>query len=73
MRNTHIPLSIAFVNAEGWVIDIQNMDPDDDHQRYSPPVAVRYALEVNQGWFRTHGIRAGARLEFQLPDGLEPR
>jgi uncharacterized membrane protein (UPF0127 family) len=34
-------------------------------------VPVRYALEVNQGWFAAHGIDVGDRAEFTLPDGIE--
>jgi len=58
MKNTFIPLSIAFIAEDGKIIDIRDMQPLD----LSPVVssrAVRYALEVPQGWFARAGIRTG--------------
>lgn len=58
MKNTHIPLSIAFIDEDLRIIDIQDMQPDtlDDHKPSSP---YRYAVEVNQGYFTGHGIAVG--------------
>jgi hypothetical protein len=60
MKDTLIPLSIAFLSADGRVIDIQDMMPLDEALHYSPE-PYRYAVEANQGWFRTHGVTVGDR------------
>ena len=61
MRNTPLPLSIAFIADDGTIINIADMAPqtDDAHCSARP---VRYALEMAQGWFATHGIQAGNRI-----------
>jgi len=61
MRNTLIPLSIAFVDDDGTIANIADMTPrsDDSH---CPTRAVRYALEMEQGWFAQRGLKAGSRL-----------
>jgi uncharacterized membrane protein (UPF0127 family) len=62
MKNTTIPLSIAFADAAGRVTAIMDMVPDDGRARYVSPGPARYALEVNRGWFAKNGIRVGDRL-----------
>ena len=61
MKNTLLPLSIAFLADDGQVVNIEDMAPQtlNGHCSKRP---VRYALEVNQGWFAKRGIRAGSRL-----------
>ena len=61
MKNTLIPLSIAYADSQGRIVDIQDMQPLDEtpHPSAEP---VRYALEVNQGFFEERGIRVGDRL-----------
>jgi len=61
MRNTLLPLSIAFIGDDGTIVNIADMAPqtDDAHCSTRP---VRYALEMSQGWFATHGIQAGNRI-----------
>ena len=56
MRNTELPLSIAFIERSGRIADIQDMAPHDETSRHAPQVPVRYALEMNQGWFERHGV-----------------
>ncbi|MDR2032080.1 MAG: DUF192 domain-containing protein [Azoarcus sp.] len=58
MRNTLIPLSVAFLDGEGRILNIEEMTPqtDDSHCARAP---ARYALEMNRGWFRAHGVQAG--------------
>lgn len=68
MKNTLIPLSIAFISAEGEILQIEDMQPLDETtvpSRYS----VRYALEVNQGAFERWGVKVGDRI--MLPEDLE--
>ena len=64
MRDTYIPLSIAFISEEGVIVDIQDMDPLSERSHY-PAQSYRYALEVNQGFFQRNGIGVGSRVEFR--------
>ena len=61
MRNTLIPLSIAFLADDGTVVNLADMQPqsDDSHCSAKP---VRYALEMNQGWFAKRGVKPGTRI-----------
>ncbi len=61
MKDTLIPLSVAFVAADGMIVNIQDMAPLtlDDHR---PPVPYRYAVEANQGFFPRHSIQAGNKV-----------
>ena len=61
MKNTYIPLSIAFIAWDGRIIDIKNMQPHDENS-VSSSRSVRYALEVPQGWFSRAGIQTGDRV-----------
>lgn len=67
MRNTLIPLSVAFVDADGSVVNIEEMKPqtDDSHCARRP---VRYALEMGEQWFSHHGVRAGSVLRGIPPE-----
>ena len=58
MKNTYIPLSIAFITYEGRIIEIKDMYPHIEISVTSSR-SVRYALEVPQGWFSKTGIREG--------------
>jgi uncharacterized membrane protein (UPF0127 family) len=61
MKNTYIPLSIAFVSSGGRITEIRDMEPLDLSPVCSA-YAARYALEVPRGWFGRAGIRPGDRL-----------
>lgn len=62
MKNTLIPLSIAFVADDGTVVNIEEMQPQtlESHCSRKP---VRYVLEMNKGWFAKRGIRPGSKLQ----------
>ncbi len=67
MKNTLIPLSVAFIDSEGRIVDIQDMKPlDDDPPSYVSARPAQYALEVNQGFFEERGVEVGDRAE--LPE-----
>ena len=66
MKDTRIPLSIAFLDADGKVLEIHDMDPRDPTRRYISKVPAHYALEVNQGWFSRNGIEEGKKIKFDL-------
>ncbi|AHY47399.1 protein of unknown function (DUF192) [Rubrobacter radiotolerans] len=69
MRNTLIPLSIAYIDSEGRIVDLQDMEPlDDEPPNYASAEPAQYALEVNEGFFRENGVRVGDRVE--LPDSV---
>jgi len=58
MKNTFIPLDIAFINEEGTIESIKELDPMNPIPVY-PDGDVRYAIEVNRGWFAENGIEVG--------------
>lgn len=58
MKNTLIPLSVAFIGADGRIINIEDMRPQTTDEHCSQQVAL-YALEMRQGWFKQRNIRAG--------------
>ena len=62
MKNTLIPLSLAYVRDDGTIDQILDMQP---HSRKTHPSTglVRFVLEVNQGWFKRHGVKVGDRIE----------
>jgi uncharacterized membrane protein (UPF0127 family) len=67
MKNTLIPLSIAFIDSERRIVDIQDMKPlDDKPPSYVSADPAQYALEVNQGFFEKRGVKVGDRVE--LPE-----
>jgi uncharacterized membrane protein (UPF0127 family) len=61
MKNTLLPLSVAFVADDGSIVNIEDMKPQtlDSHCSAKP---VRFVLEMNQGWFAKRGNKPGARL-----------
>jgi uncharacterized protein len=61
MRNTLIPLSVAFLDAEGVILNIEDMAPQTEANHCAARPA-RYALEMNQGWFAQRGLNAGDRI-----------
>ena len=66
MKNTFIPLSIAFINSNCVIVDIQKMDPQSlllkNIPNYISKKPAKYALEVNQGWFSKNKITVGYKL-----------
>lgn len=67
MKNTLIPLSIAFIDADGRIVSIQDMQPLSLDTHCSPS-AITTALEMNQGWFKDRHIQVGDRFS-----GIPPR
>ena len=62
MKNTLLPLSIAFIEDDGTVVNIAEMKPRSEASHCSEK-PVRYALEMNQGWFSKRAIKPGFRLK----------
>lgn len=65
MKNTLIPLSVAFLDEQGVIVNIADMQPQTENN-HCAAAPTRYALEMNRGWFSQRGIRAGMRV-----NGLE--
>jgi uncharacterized protein len=62
MRNTLVPLTIAYLADDGAIVDLFDMQPLSD-QLHCSSQPVRYALEMNQGWFAKRGLKPGFRLK----------
>lgn len=62
MMNTYVPLSVAFIDERGVIVNIEDMQP---HTQTSHTAArpVRYALEANLGWYRKRGVKPGDKVE----------
>ena len=67
MKNTYIPLSVAFLDDQGKIINIADMTPHSEQSHCASRPAL-YALEMTQGWFAQRGVKPGAQL-----GGLEHR
>jgi hypothetical protein len=66
MRNTYVPLSIAFIRSDGEILNIAHMAPL-TLTTHDSRLPCRYALEMPQGWFERHGVKEGDRIT--LPGG----
>jgi uncharacterized membrane protein (UPF0127 family) len=73
MKDTVIPLSIAYLDDSGQIFSIQDMVPLQTNKQYLSSQPAAYALEVNQGWFRSHGIEVGDIVKMKLPLVLDIR
>ncbi|MDR1530359.1 MAG: DUF192 domain-containing protein [Burkholderiales bacterium] len=70
MKNTPAPLSIAFIDNEGVILNIEDMTPNDEHTIHRSRGNALYALEVRQGWFKEQGIAPGNKV-VDLPEASE--
>ena len=64
MKNTYLPLDIAFVARDGSILNILRMKPLDEGPRYLSQGQALYAIEANAGWFKDHGVKAGDKVRF---------
>ncbi|MEF2098485.1 DUF192 domain-containing protein [Bacillus sp. CFBP9009] len=66
MKNTLIPLSIAFLDWDGEILKILHMEPckEDICPTYDPEISYHYAIEVNLGWFEKNQIKEGDYVRF---------
>jgi uncharacterized membrane protein (UPF0127 family) len=63
MKDTHIPLTIAFIDKEGRIVKITDMKPL-SLETHDPPRPILYALEMKRGWFSAQGLKVGDMLRF---------
>jgi hypothetical protein len=61
MKNTYVPLSVAFLDEHGTIVNIADMQPHSEQSHCATRPSV-YALEMAQGWFAQRGIKPGAKL-----------
>jgi len=79
MRNTPTPLDIGFFRPDGTLAEVYPLHPFDETPVASRGEDLQYAVEMNQGWFREHGVRPGARLDLDAvrtalrARGFDPR
>ena len=71
MKNTRIPLDIVFVDANGRIASIQQMKPY-DLTSISPPVPVKYAIELNFGTAKNYGMKTGDHVDIP-PEAKTPK
>ena len=62
MKNTPLPLSVAFIDERGEVVSISEMAPHTENSHCAAKPA-RFALEMNKGWFAAKGVRAGSKIQ----------
>jgi uncharacterized membrane protein (UPF0127 family) len=62
MKNTLIPLSIAYINQSGIILEIHEMEPENEDFVASRFSTIAHALEMPGGWFRRQGIKPGAKI-----------
>jgi uncharacterized membrane protein (UPF0127 family) len=62
MKNTLLPLTAAFVDDAGVIVNLADMQPLDDQRSHCSAKPVRFVLEMNQGWFAKKGIKPGFKL-----------
>jgi uncharacterized membrane protein (UPF0127 family) len=67
MKDTLVPLSIAFMKADGTIVHIEDMQPQTEALHHSTE-PYRYAIEANQGWFASHNVVVGGKAE--IPSGI---
>lgn len=61
MKNTPLPLTIAFIDAQGLIVNMADMQAH-SLDTHCPTAPFTYALEMEQGWFTRHRIKAGAKV-----------
>jgi len=72
MKNTLIPLSVAFIDERGVIVNIADMQPLDETTHCATRPS-RYALEMNQGWFKQRGISPGTNIQGLERFSVPPR
>jgi uncharacterized membrane protein (UPF0127 family)/predicted small lipoprotein YifL len=66
MKNTYLPLSAAYIDPEGIILEIHDLQPLDETPVEARSDQVQYVLEMRQGWFDRHGIGPGALVRTEL-------
>jgi len=59
MMNTYVPLSAAYINPDGIILEIHKLEPRNTNSVVAASDQIRYVLETTQGWFDRHNVRTG--------------
>jgi len=62
MKNTLVPLSAAYIDPQGAILEIHDLEAQNTNSVVAQSADVQYVLEVNQGWFKRHQIQTGVFL-----------
>ena len=73
MRNTLIPLELAYLDSHGKIQEINRMSPHEPNRIYRSALPARYALETHPDWPASKGVRVGDTAELRLPKHLDIR
>jgi uncharacterized membrane protein (UPF0127 family) len=73
MKDTRIPLDLAFLAEGGHIVEIYQMSPSEPEYRYRSGQPVAFALEVAGGWFEAHDVHIGDAITIQIPESVEIR
>jgi hypothetical protein len=65
MRNTPTPLDIGYFTADGKLHEIYQMYPFDENTVSSHSTEIQFALEMNQGWYKSNGVKPGAQIDLK--------
>ena len=68
MRNTPLPLSLAYIDPEGVIAEIHDLKPYDESSVPSKAQNIQFVFEVPQGWFQRHNISPGTLIRTQFGD-----
>ena len=68
MKDTYIPLTIAFLDENGRIVNLADMEPFDTGTLHRSEGMVKYALETNRGWFVEHGVGPGDTCDLHEAD-----
>jgi len=66
MKNTKIPLSAAYINPEGVILEIHALEPENTNSVIAATDQIQYVLETPQGWFERHHVSTGAVVKTEL-------
>ena len=63
MKNTKLPLSCAYIDSEGRILELHDLEPFNETSVPSKTADVRFVLEMKPGWFERHNIKVGALIQ----------
>ena len=76
MKNCFVPLSAAYIDAQGRIAEVVHLEPHNTSTVWSQSRQIQYVLEAPRGWFKKNGIQPGVMLMTEkgtLPEPYSPR
>ena len=71
MKNTTVPLDAAYINPQGIIQEIHPLHPLNENAVYSKSYDIQFVLEMNQGWFSNHNVKAGMEIRTEKGDFMQ--